>query len=190
MRALVVDDDATSRLIVGAMLEQLGHEIVALDGGKAAWTAFQREYFPLVVLDRLMPDLDGLELCRRIRAQRGPRYTYVILVTVLGGKGAYLEAMDAGADDYFSKPLDPDELNARLRVAERVLDLREELARFHELLPICAYCKDIRDEQGEWVAVERYLQRRTQASFSHGACPRCHARVKKQLSLDGPDPGA
>jgi sigma-B regulation protein RsbU (phosphoserine phosphatase) len=139
--------------------------------------------FPLVFLDRVMPDLDGIELCRRIRARRQPRYTYVILVTMVGGKEPYLEGMNAGADDYFSKPFDPDELRARLRVAERVLNLQEELAHLRGLLSICAYCKAIRDEQGGWVPVEQYIRERTPTSFSHGICTHCYgSEVKPEIA--------
>jgi DNA-binding response OmpR family regulator len=174
MKILMVDDDPAARMVLGELLEHAGHEVVTASGGHAAWAALQRGYFPLVLLDRLMPDLDGVELCRRIRARRQTKYTYVILVTMVGGKEPYLEGMDAGADDYFSKPFDPDELRARFRVAERVLDLQNELAHFRGLLPVCAYCKAIRDEHGAWVSVERYIQERTPISISHGICPPCY----------------
>jgi phosphoserine phosphatase RsbU/P len=174
MKILVVDDDFGTRLTLSTLLEHAGHQVESCDGGQTAWATLQREHFPLVVLDRLMPDLDGLELCRRIRAQARAPYTYVILATAMGGKGAYLEGMDAGADDYLTKPLDSDELRARIRVAERVLGLREELAYYRELVSICAYCKQIRDDRGEWVAVERYVKARTQTELSHGICPSCY----------------
>ncbi|HWN92193.1 MAG TPA: response regulator transcription factor, partial [Verrucomicrobiae bacterium] len=118
MKILMVDDDASARMVLGELLEHAGHEVVTATGGHTAWAALQRDYFPLMLLDRVMPDLDGIELCRRIRARRQTRYTYVILVTMVGGKEPYLEGMNAGADDYFSKPFDPDELMARVRVAE------------------------------------------------------------------------
>ena len=183
MKILVVDDDPAARMALGELLEHAGHEVVAAAGGPAAWVALQNEYFPLILLDRVMPDLDGIELCRRIRARRQPRYTYVILVTNVGGKEPYLEGMNAGADDYFSKPFDPDELRARLRVAERVLNLQEELAHLRGLLSICAYCKAIRDEYDAWVPVERYIQERTPAFFSHGICPRCYgSEVRPEIA--------
>jgi len=182
MKILVVDDEAGPRMALGDLLTHAGHQVEGRDGGLAAWEALQHEYFPLVLLDRVMPDLDGLELCRRIRVQPRVRYTYVILATVVSGKEPYLRGMDAGADDYLTKPLDPDELLARIRVAERTLDLREELAYYRELVPICAYCKNIRDDHGEWIPVERYVEARTQASLTHGICPRCyHSRVAAEL---------
>lgn len=174
MKILMVDDDPSIRLALGELLERAGHEVVTAAGGHEAWAALERAYFPLVLLDRVMPGLDGIELCRRIRARRQPRYTYVILVTMVGGKGPYMEGMDAGADDYFSKPVDPDELRARLRVAERMLDLQDELAQLRGLLAICAYCKAIRDEQSAWVPVEKYIRERSATTFSHGICPHCY----------------
>jgi len=174
MRILMVDDDPSIRLALGELLEHAGHEVVTAAGGHEAWAELERAYFPLVLLDRVMPGLDGIELCRRIRARRQPRYTYVILVTMVGGKGPYLEGMDAGADDYFSKPVDPDELRARLRVAERMLHLQDELAKLRGLLAICSYCKSIRDEQSAWVPVEKYIRERSATTFSHGICPHCY----------------
>jgi sigma-B regulation protein RsbU (phosphoserine phosphatase) len=183
VKVLLVDDDPAARTALGELLEHAGHEVVTATGGQAAWAALQDEYFPLMLLDRVMPDLDGIELCRRIRARRQTRYTYVILVTMVGGKEPYLEGMNAGADDYFSKPFDPDELRARLRVAERVLTLQEELAHLRGLLSICAYCKAIRDEDDAWIPIERYIQERTPTSFSHGICPHCYrSEVRPEIA--------
>jgi len=129
MRVLIAEDDTTSRVILGEILAQLGHDVVTAATGREAWAVFHREHVPLIISDWMMPDLDGLELCRRIRAENRARYTYVILLTALGGKDNYLEAMRAGADDFASKPLDADQLHARLRVAERILGLQRELVQ-------------------------------------------------------------
>lgn len=129
MRILIAEDDTTSRVILGEILAQLGHDVVTAANGREAWAIFHREHVPLVISDWMMPDLDGIELCRRIRAENRARYTYVILLTALGGKDNYLEAMRAGADDFASKPLDADQLHARLRVAERILGLQRELVQ-------------------------------------------------------------
>jgi signal transduction histidine kinase len=129
MRILIAEDDTTSRLILQETLGQLGHDVVAAANGEEAWAAWRRESVSLVISDWMMPDLDGIELCRRIRAENRARYTYVILLTALGGKENYLEAMRAGADDFASKPLDADQLHARLRVAERIRGLQRELVQ-------------------------------------------------------------
>ena len=129
MKILVAEDDAASRAILTQILKQLGHDVVVTVDGEQAWGIFLAEDVPLLVSDWMMPSLDGLELCRRIRAENRPAYTYIILLTVLGGKANYLEAMKAGADDFINKPFDVDQLQARLRVAERILGLQRDLTR-------------------------------------------------------------
>jgi len=128
----------------------------------------------------LMPEMDGLELCRRIRAAERPSYSYVILVSALKGKASYLQGMAAGADDFISKPYDPDELKSRLIVAERIIGVQDRVKRLEGILPTCMYCKKIRDEQDQWVGIEAYISKRSHASFSHGVCPACYEAVLKQ----------
>jgi DNA-binding response OmpR family regulator len=113
----------------------MGHEVVAVEDGRQAWDAFSKEKFRLVISDLLMPGTDGLELCRRIRASKLEKYTYIILLTALIGKKDYLEGMDAGADDFMTKPFDADELQARLRVAERILSLQEHVVSLEKSAP-------------------------------------------------------
>ncbi|TMK82537.1 MAG: response regulator [Actinobacteria bacterium] len=127
MRILIAEDDTASRLILAQILKQLGHDVTATANGAEAWRVFEREHVPLLISDWMMPDPDGLELCRRVRAADRGKYTYIILLTALGGKENYLEAMSAGVDDFVTKPFDADQLHARVRVAERILGLQREL---------------------------------------------------------------
>lgn len=127
MKILIADDDAASRLLLGALLRKLGHTVIAVADGHAAWQAWLEEAPALVISDWMMPGMDGLSLCRAIRSQPSPHYTYLILLTALSGKGSYLDGMEAGADDFLSKPLDEDMLAARLCVATRILKLHEAL---------------------------------------------------------------
>lgn len=127
MKILIAEDDMTSRLVLGATLKKMGHQVTAASNGREAWDALNQEHFPLLISDWMMPDMDGLELCRRIRAAHQTQYTYIVLLTALGGKSSYLDGMDAGADDFITKPFDEDTLVARLRVAERILALHETL---------------------------------------------------------------
>ena len=128
MKVLIAEDDKDSRELLGWLLQKLGYQVVVTQNGKDAWEAYRKGRFHLVISDLLMPDIDGLELCRRIRGNQQSTYTYIILLTALIGKKDYLEGMEAGADDFMTKPFDPDELRARLRVAERILSLQEHRA--------------------------------------------------------------
>jgi two-component system chemotaxis response regulator CheY len=127
MKILIAEDDTTTRLIFGATLRKMGHIVTAVEDGGKAWKAWQQEEYSLLISDWIMPDMDGLELCKRIRAQPSLQYTYIILLTSMDGKGSYLEGMDAGADDFITKPFDEEQLAARLRVAERIIALHQKL---------------------------------------------------------------
>lgn len=127
MKILIAEDDTTTRLIFGATLRKMGHIVTAVEDGGKAWKAWQQEEYSLLISDWIMPDMDGLELCKRIRAEPSLQYTYIILLTSMDGKGSYLEGMDAGADDFITKPFDEEQLAARLRVAERIIALHQKL---------------------------------------------------------------
>jgi DNA-binding response OmpR family regulator len=176
MRILVAEDDLLSRRLLETTLERLGHEVATAGDGNLAWARFQIEHYPVVITDWRMPGLDGLELCRRIRADPRPRYTFVVVLTSMGGKSEFLEGMRAGADDFMVKPLDPVQLEARLLVAERVLRLQTDLRTLEGLLPICSYCKRIREGSDYWQKVEAFFENRTEAKFSHSICPDCYAK--------------
>lgn len=129
MKILVVDDDHGSRLVAEATVQALGHECVSATDGDRAWELVQDFQPDVVVSDREMPGLDGLELCRRIRSLPPGGYTYVVLVTSLSNPDHVLEGMHAGADDYVTKPLNPFDLQVRLLAAQRVTQLHAELGR-------------------------------------------------------------
>ncbi|MEO8168910.1 MAG: response regulator, partial [bacterium] len=103
-------------------------------------------------------------------------YVSLIMLTTLTGKKNYLEGMDAGADDFLNKPVDMEELTVRLRVADRMHALRTEVKQLEGLLTICAYCKNIRDENNTWQQIEGYIAKRSEAEFSHGYCPECYEK--------------
>lgn len=174
MEVLIAEDDPVNSLILQSTLKKLGHDpIPTANGFEALEVLARREDIQVVVSDWMMPRVDGLELCRRIRARRRFRYTYILLVTARADKKSYLQALDAGADDFIAKPVDPDELGARLRVAERILGLQAEMRELQGLLSICTYCKKIREGTDTWVSVEKYVSKRADTSFSHGICPHC-----------------
>src|SRR4029077_9256598 len=117
---LVVDDDPVSGGQLSAVAQAAGYSVRVVYNGREAWDALQLARYRVVISDWYMPELDGVELCRRVRARRNEPYIYFILVTSRGGKQQYLTGMQAGADDFIAKPVDPDELQARLGVAERI----------------------------------------------------------------------
>jgi len=127
MRVLVADDESTTRLVVKAVVQKLGHEcLIAVDGDRA-WTLLQETAVDVLITDWMMPGLDGPELCRRLRARTADSYTYIILATVLAERHDVLAGMQAGADDYLIKPLDPFDVQTRLVAAERVTGLHRDL---------------------------------------------------------------
>jgi DNA-binding response OmpR family regulator len=134
MKVLIAEDDRDSRELLSWLLEKLGYQVVATTNGKEAWEAFRKRRFRIVISDVLMPEIDGLELCRRIRSLKLSKYTYIIMITALIGKKDYLEGMEAGADDFVTKPFEPDELKARLRVAERIISFQEQAALSEEAI--------------------------------------------------------
>ncbi|HXD88067.1 MAG TPA: response regulator [Urbifossiella sp.] len=192
MSVLVADDDAVSARILEATLRHWGHEVVVARDGQAARQVLQREDCPkLAILDWMMPGLEGPEVCRRSRALVKAVPTYLILLTAKGHSGDIVAGLDSGADDYVTKPFDREELRSRIRVGERVVGLQQAMAdrvkeleyalaqvkQLKGLLPICAYCKKVRDDQNYWQRVETYITAHSDARFSHGICPDCWREV-------------
>ena len=134
MRVLVADDDPGSLLVAKAAVEQSGHECIAAADGDSAWKLYQQYRPQAVVTDLVMPGLDGLSLCRAIRAAGTDSYTYIVLVTSQGSREDVLAGLEAGADDYVTKPLDPFTLHTRLLVALRITSLHADLARYRSAL--------------------------------------------------------
>ena len=133
MRVLIAEDAAVLRRLLQNYLEKHGHEIVAAKNGADAWERFQAEEFPLVITDWMMPECTGIELLRRIRAADRPGYVYVILLTSRSEKEDILEGMEAGADDFVTKPFDQDELRVRVRAGERIVELERRLLHSEKL---------------------------------------------------------
>jgi len=200
MRILIAEDDRVSRRLLESHLLKWGHEVVVVEDGSQALAALQGDHAPeLAILDWMMPGMDGVEICRRIRAAAAARSLHIILLTARLGREDLVEGLEAGADDYVTKPFDPRELRARVRVGERIIelqkDLQERVRQLEEalaqvdhlqgLLPICAYCKKIRDDGNYWHQVESYVTARSSARFSHGICPDCLENVIKPQLEEG-----
>lgn len=178
MRILVADDDATTRLLITTQLERLGHTVLEVETGDDALDALRSDRFDAAILDWDMPGADGIDVTRHIRqaaAAAGPgagSYTYVIMVTGAHGEESYMTAMEGGVDDFLTKPVLPALLAARVNVAARIQGMRQQVAQYEQLLPVCAHCKRIH-EGDAWIPMDRYLARRTQSMLSHGICPDC-----------------
>jgi CheY-like chemotaxis protein len=174
MKLLIADDLATQRLVLSMTLKKLGHTFAAAEDGKRAWEYYQQEHFPIVVTDWQMPDMDGLDLCRMIRSRPYEQYTYIIVLTTLDSRLNYLEAIEAGADDFLVKPFEEDLLAARLLVAQRIGSLLTEAKQIQGLLPICPECKKIRAENDQWMKVDQFITSHTKATVHQGTCPECN----------------
>lgn len=197
MRILIAEDDPVSRCLLEATLIKLGFEVTVTSDGHQAWEALQRDAPPIAILDWMMPGIDGIELCRRARTIQSPTPTYLILLTAKSDKGDIVQGLDAGADDYVTKPFDRRELRARINVglrvselqrnvADRIADLEAALTRvkqLHGLLPICSYCKKVRDDKNYWQQVDSYISKHSEVEFSHSICPTCFDRVMKKTNL-------
>lgn len=191
MKLMIADDDARMCLLLRQVLRFVEAEVLVAQDGKEAMALWQAERPQLVVADRVMPGARGTELCRLIRQTPSESYTYVIMLTACETPEEVVEGLEAGADDYVVKPFRPGELTMRVKAGLRVLaleaalgqritELREALDRvrvLEGLLPICSYCKRIRDDNNQWHSVESYLRSRTDVDFTHGICPSCLARV-------------
>lgn len=192
MRVLIAEDDPVSRRVLQATLDKFGYEVVVAANGTQAWDALQGADAPhLAILDWMMPEIEGVELCRRVRSFATATPTYLILLTAKSSKADVVSGLNAGANDYLTKPFDRAELRARVQVGAHVLELQENLAarvreleatlsqvkQLQGLLPICSYCKKIRDEENYWHRVESYISERAEVEFSHGTCPACYTDV-------------
>jgi len=197
MDILIAEDDVVSRRVLETTLRKWGYPVEAVADGEAAWAVMQRPDAPrLVILDWMMPGMDGLDVCRRLRQSEAGRTAYVIMLTARAGAEDLVEGLEGGADDYIVKPFRPDELRARVRaglrvaalqksLTERVAELEEALAQVKQLkglLPICAYCKRIRDDGNYWQQLEGYITRHSNARFTHGICPECFERLKAEAN--------
>jgi len=196
MKILIAEDESVSRRLLQAALTKWGYEVVTAVNGKEAWAALQAPGAPHVaILDWLMPELDGVEVCRFVRAEPSLRTAYLILLTSRTGKEDLIAGLEAGADDYVTKPFDHGELKARVQVGARIVKLQAELAvrvqeleaalareqQLQGLLPICCYCKKIRDDGNYWHQVESYIVTHANVKFSHGVCPDCLTKMKAEL---------
>lgn len=188
MNVLIAEDDAPSRLILQSLLSKWGYNVTVAADGHEAWRILCAPEHPhLLILDWMMPGLEGPEIVQRLREREPESTYYAIIITCRSNKDSAPQALNSGADDFVGKPYDNDELRARVAVGFRmnrlqqalsghIQQLRQSLDRVKQLegiIPICMYCKKIRDDQKTWNQLEQYITDHSEAKFSHGICPHC-----------------
>src|SRR5580704_14041844 len=144
---IIAEDEPITRKRMTAILSGMGHPIRAFANGREAWESFNETPARLIISDWLMPEMDGTELCRKVRQRENTQYTYFILVTgERNEESDYDDATNAGTDDFLPKPISRDSIWRRLRVAKRILGYTQQIRLLEQLIPICSYCKQIREE--------------------------------------------
>ena len=192
MKILIAEDDAISRRILEVTLQKWGYEVTVATDGAQAWELLRKDGTPsLAILDWMMPFVDGAEVCRRVRTSPRTPPPYLILLTTRETPDDVVTGLEAGADDYITKPFDANELRARVQVGIRMVELQQRLAsrvreledalgrvtQLQGLLPICSYCKKVRDDRNYWRQVESYISEHADVQFSHGICPECYKAI-------------
>src|SRR5258705_13983977 len=175
MRILVAEDDSVTRRLIEATLSRIGFDVITAADGHATWRileTFDGKNAPeLLGLDWMMPGIDGIEICRKGRTTPGLELMYILLLTMRSEKEDLAMGLTAGANDYIAKPFHPIELESRIRVGQRIVNLQQSLTsriadleaaladvrRLQGLLPICSYCKKVRNEANYWQQVESYI---------------------------------
>lgn len=188
MKILIAEDDALSHTLLTRHLEKWDHEVIGTKNGGEALETFQSdEDIQFLLLDWMMPEIDGVEVCRRIKSEHSYRFSYIIMLTAKNQSDDIAQALDLGADEYIVKPFQPVELRARISAGERIVRLHNELQtkldelteayehvkQLQGIIPICAWCKRIRDDSDFWSNVEDYMSAHSEVKFSHGVCPDC-----------------
>lgn len=199
MRILVAEDDPVTRRILETSLGKLGWDVITASDGASAWRILEnldgQNPPELVLLDWMMPGMDGIEICRKLRSTPGFELVYIILLTSRAETEDLAMGLMAGANDYITKPFHPAELESRVRGGERMVKLQTSLSvrikeleealgevkRLQGLLPICSYCKKVRNEANYWEQVESYFSSHSDLDFTHSICPSCTDKMLKEL---------
>ncbi len=188
MKILIAEDDYTTRLMLQVILEKWQYKLLVAENGQEAVMHLGDKDLPnIAILDWEMPVLNGLEVCQKIKSLERNTPIYTIMLTGRTSSQDIVHGLEAGADDYITKPFDENELRARIRVAERMVCIQESLSEtvtelsaalehvdtLQGILPICMHCHGIRSDDEAWHKLEKYIETHTMAKFSHLICPDC-----------------
>jgi DNA-binding response OmpR family regulator len=189
VKILIAEDELTTRMLVQVSLENWGYRVESVVNGQQAWLALKRKDAPsIAILDWEMPELDGPEVCRKVKEMGKENSPYIILLTGRDSNNDIVEGFDAGADDYMTKPFNNNELQARVRVAERLVrtqtSLAESVAELKEVLnhlemvregvAVCHSCwKIFNGDDGNWYTIEESADDRGDSRFFQVVCPDC-----------------
>lgn len=195
VKILVVDDEPTNIDVMVKMLESEEYNLAIADSGEKALKVAGHFRPDLILLDVMMPGMDGFETCRRLKESEAARDTPIIFVTARMKTDDVILGFQRGGQDYITKPFRRDEVMARIRTHVRlrmlirnqetlIAELKKALSQVKTLrgmLPICASCKKIRDDQGYWHQIETYIRDHSEADFSHGICMDCARKLYPEL---------
>lgn len=190
---LLADDDKLTLNVLNDVLTRAGYDVITATDGDQAWRKLQEGNAQVAILDWIMPGMEGVEICRRANEEPKLANRYFILLTGKSSTEDLVMGLQAGASDYLRKPFDETELLARVEVGIRFMDLQRKLGdrvqelekaltqvrRLEGLLPICSYCKRIRNEQDYWERVDAYISQHANVRFSHNICPECYEKHVK-----------
>jgi len=202
-KVLVVDDSPDILLLSTSILRRAGYDVLEASTGKECFDAVQTNHPDLVVLDVMLPDMTGMDVCRQMKNDKRSEDIFVILASGIQiSSERQAEGLDIGADGYIVRPISNREFLARVQAGERikraedalrekereqeqlVSQLKEALAEIKTLkgfIPICALCKKIRDDEGYWDQLEAYISKHTDAKFTHGLCPECVEKYRAEM---------
>ncbi|HOK04442.1 MAG TPA: response regulator transcription factor [Victivallales bacterium] len=198
MKILCIEDDKTTAMTLSRLLEKWKYSVFSASNGIEALQILASKNPPqLILTDWIMPELNGLEFTKKVRKKFKGKFFYIIILSSKTNKNDIVEGLMAGANDYILKPFDPLELKSRINVGVKTIALQNKLAmkvkelkyaldrikKIEGLVPICMYCKKIRTPDNYWQQIEEYIEKHSDARFTHGICNDCLEKVMKENNL-------
>ena len=179
---LIVDDTPKNLQLLSTILDENGYEVHIASSGKKALTKLQEASIDLILLDVMMPEMDGYETCLKIKDQKKLANIPVIFLTAKTDTESLVKGFESGGIDYITKPFNKIELLTRIKTHSEIKLAKDKIKVLEGLIPICAKCKKIRDEKELWENIESYIQQHSTALFSHTICPDCAEELYKGQS--------